>query len=307
MNNTIVTACNKSYLWGAYLLIASIRLNQGLTPIHVLVSGLNTDEIKLLEQFERVKVIVANSPFMHLEKPSAIMSAETEYITWVDADCIVIGNVDKLLIPAHQGLQIRFREKEENASVFSKRYSRDDSIGDIPKNILKSWQKDVNERQFSRVNKQCVTNFISLHRRHLPFIQKWQTQIERVCVKPSQPVNRHSKAYFMTDESILSSLFSFSHKVPELSGYELNKDPHNFLMHFGQSGKPWIRWRQPHLKFYDYVMAILDKLRDQHYTLPKLPYSLDLRYKVQTHLVTYLYQYYLNARHTTSSILFSIR
>ncbi|GAG26211.1 unnamed protein product, partial [marine sediment metagenome] len=36
---TVVTACDKKFIWGAYLLVASLRYFNVDTKVHVLVSG----------------------------------------------------------------------------------------------------------------------------------------------------------------------------------------------------------------------------------------------------------------------------
>jgi hypothetical protein len=302
-HNTIVTSCNSAYFWGAYLLIASIKFNHGKDPIHVLASGLSTNQIQHLAQFENVKIIETSNLSPHLEKPKAIMSATTEYITWVDADCLFMGHLDKLLLPLNQSFQIRFRESLENGYVFKRHYQYDDRLGDIPKRIMNIWQNDVNERHQPRYTTQCVSNFLSMHCSHMPFIARWEAQLKKVNIKSTHPIDRHSKAYFMTDESVLSSLFTYASDTPRVSEYQLNKDPNNFLMHFGQSGKPWYRWREAHLGYYNYIIKLLDWLNRECYIVPTPPRSLDINYKTSTFLVSKAYQKYLNLRSWASNVV----
>jgi len=296
MNNTIVTACNRQYLWGVILLIASIRLNKGKYPVHVFSPDLRDDEIRTLEQFEGIKVFKSNNINPHMDKAKAILSADTDYVTWVDSDCLFIGNLDHLLIPDNDGFQIRFRQSNENSQVFKQRYKKGDVIGDIPADILSKWQTDVRERNTPNINRQCVSNFISLHKKHLPFIRKWDQQLSLIEVNPDQPVDKNSTAYFMTDESILTSLFAFSQDIPEISPYKLNLYPNQYLMHFGETLKPWNTWRARHLKYYNYVVSLINDLQAMNFLLPPIPQSLDNKFRQRTHCISHMMTSYLQLR-----------
>ncbi len=90
--NTIVTACDKSYLWGAYILVASLRLGGCKDKIHVLVDGFSESDRGLLMQFNDVKVIGVSEKShkcMAMQKPDAILTANTELVTWIDSDCMI--------------------------------------------------------------------------------------------------------------------------------------------------------------------------------------------------------------------------
>lgn len=101
-NATIVTACDKKYVWGAYLLIASVRYAGMDTTIIVSAYDLDQNEIAFLEQFPNVTVFSSGkmtSRSVCTQKPTAISLAETDYVTWMDADCIVTGNISSYLEP----------------------------------------------------------------------------------------------------------------------------------------------------------------------------------------------------------------
>ncbi|MBV1883309.1 MAG: hypothetical protein KUG82_16840 [Pseudomonadales bacterium] len=282
--NTIVTACDDSYFWGAYLLIASIRFNQGIYPIIVFAHGLNQKQVSALEQFGDVKVVSSDKPYLHLSKPDAIAEACTEFISWIDADCIFVGNLDRLLIPANRSFQIRFRRAEENYSVFKNRYTSEDTLGEIPSAILKIWRDDIGERATPRYSTQCVSNCFSFHREHLPYIRRWKLQIERYSAEATSPTNPSSTAYFMSDESVLSSLLCYGHETPATTDYRLGNANDAHLMHFGMAAKPWLRWQKRHLYYYDYVQVILRWALDQGYSQDGLPYSLNGKSRIIIHL-----------------------
>ena len=303
MNNTIVTACNRQYLWGVILLLASIRLNNGKCPIHIFSPDLKDHEVNILKQFEDVTVFKSTKIHPHMDKAKAILSADTDYVTWIDADCLFIGNLDSLLIPDHEGFQIRFRETIENSQVFKQHYNKGDVIGDIPENILKQWQTDVNERLSPRTNRQCVSNFISLHKKHLPFINKWDHQLNHIQVNPEHPIDKQSTAYFMTDESVLSSLLAYAYDRPNISPYKLNLYPKQYLMHFGETLKPWNTWRARHLKYYNYVVNLIGDLQRNNFSLPLLPQSLDNKFRQRTHCFSLMATSYLQLRSTLSNCL----
>ena len=304
--NTIVTSCNKNYLWGVFLLVASIRLNGGKCPIIIWAFDFTEQDKSLLHQFSNVTIYKSDNPNTHLDKPRAILSAETEYVTWIDADCMFLGNLDSLLIPPNKGMQIRFRAINENTQVFKTRYSSTDQKGCIPRSILLKWHEDINEEARTNINTQCVSNFISLHRRHFEFIKKWQTQIDKVAINSTRPVDKNNQAYFMTDESVLASLFAYAHLRPNTSAYKLNEFSHKRLIHFGESLKPWKIWRYRHLKHYHYVIGVIDELKIQGICLPPLPKSLDYRFKLLTFSQSLLATNFLSFKRMLGQLFYSL-
>ena len=65
-----------------------------------------------------------------------------------------------------------------------------------------------------------------IHRRHLDFIREWRDQIAKVLpAGDTGVVDSSLYAYFMSDESVLSSLLVFSRSAPPLSTFRLNRDP----------------------------------------------------------------------------------
>ncbi|NRB42032.1 MAG: hypothetical protein HRU20_26765 [Pseudomonadales bacterium] len=283
--NTIVTACNSAYFWGAYLLLASIRYNGSCCPIIVSAHGLSSQKVWALKQFGDVTVVESSKSSPHLYKPQVLMLAKTEYISWIDADCIFVGDLEQKLIPSNQSMQIRFRQSEENYSVFKSRMARNDKTGKIPQAILKQWRKDVGERQQGRYSGQCVTNCFSFHRKHLSFIKRWQQQIDKTSASAAEPVDNSNFAYFMSDESVMASLLNYLDEVPDIADYQLDQKASEHLMHFGMRGKPWTHWRHSHLNYYCTIQQILQWVETAGYWRPILPLSLQPQYRAVSFLL----------------------
>ena len=143
---TIVTACDHRYVWGAILLGLSLRHSQINHPYHVLGYDLTPFDIKCLESIANTKVFPLDhntARSMCTQKPLAIATATTDLIIWMDSDCIVTGNLDKYLTASSGNIQIRFRKKIENASVYRNIYHKNDKYGEIPISVLKIKKKDV--------------------------------------------------------------------------------------------------------------------------------------------------------------------
>ena len=289
--NTIVTACDSLYHWGAFLLIASLKFHKVKTLIHILGYQLTEREIHLLSQFSNVKVIPSNNKMQRsicTLKPDSIFSTETEWVTWMDADCIVTNNIFANF-KMQKNFIIRFREKAENREVYRNKYSKNDVIGSIPNIVLATWQKDVGERKTSNINTVCTTNCFMIHRSHFPFIEKWKSQMDKVIPDTMSSVyDKKSLAYFMTDESVLNSLFAFLNNSPTVSEYPFDKGVKPEVVHFGLRPKPWEAWTRRDLIYYDDIQRILDWCQKEGYEIPPLPKSFQKKYKFLFILFAYL-------------------
>jgi hypothetical protein len=285
--NTIVTACDKEYFWGVLLLLGSIRMNHCELPIQIHTHGLGPRKAELLSHFKNVKVIPSQARSPHLNKPLALLHAQTEFVTWIDADCIFKGNLEPLLTPHKKGIHIRFREAEENRRVYGLKVNKTEEDGStIPRSILETWQTDVGQRSQPLHETQCVTNFLSVHKDSKAFLAHWAKQIEKLRLESRQTVDNRNKAYFMTDESVLSSLLSFAKDSPPVYPYQLDQLDDQRLVHFGMSLKPWRTWRKKHLKHYAYVMSIIDYLQSNFPELPPIPKALNKQYKHQSYIAS---------------------
>ncbi|MGI5924625.1 MAG: hypothetical protein ACOX9E_11850 [Lentisphaeria bacterium] len=277
MNNTIVVAMDHNYVWGAYMMIASLRYNQMPEPVIVLGFGLTEADHQALLALNNVRVVDGESSTRNLTccKPDAMLLAETDYITWVDCDSFFIGNCsDRLLWPDHDMIHIRLREEPENAAV----YRHLGGQGKTPSVILDAWRQDVGERSEARLATGCSACFMSLHRKHLPFVRRWSEQIAKVLPEDNVGVvDRRSFAYFQTDESVLNSLLCFAEVAPTVSPYyKLDKDPTALFVHFISRPKPWECWTPRPFRYFRQYTAVLDWVLAQKLPLPG-PVPLALR------------------------------
>lgn len=277
-NCTIVSAADRNYFWGLLLLTASVR-NAGLVcPMHLLVRDLSSNQIDSLKSLGNVsieEIDPANRRNPCTWKPTALQCADTEYVAWFDADCLVIGDISELLIPTNSEFQIRVRDEAENAKAYSNLYAPGEARGAVPASIQTTWQQDIGERTDPLLETAVVTSCFVLHRRHLPFIEQWKVQIEKVLpLADGGVVNHDQPAYFMTDESVFSSLLTFGASAPPIADFQLNKIPQKHVAHFGVRPKPWKGWAQPTWYAYDEVMAAIDYALKNCPDLPDLPPSL---------------------------------
>lgn len=301
--NTIVTACDASYFLGAFLMVASMRYSGSALPVIVALHGASQEHVTYLTQFSGVEVVAVDMPAPHLNKGVALAMASTSYVTWLDADCLYVGNVDDLLIPVAGALQIRFRGLNENASVFARRMKPGDVMGLVPTAVLAQWRRDVREREKPRYHTQCVTNAFCFEKSCLPFLEKWQWQMGQLIRHDEGVINSASNAYFMTDESVLASLMCFCDEAPSVAPYRLNVKNGPHLMHFGLRPKPWESWRLEHFGYYDYVQDILKWVLDSGYSLPLLPAALQAENRASQHAVAKARHLWEVSRRTIRTIL----
>lgn len=288
-DKTIVTTADKNFLWGVYLLIASLRYHNISVGVHVLGRGFTEADKALLTQFDNVKIFeISDRRALNLLKPEAIFTADSEYIAWIDADCIAVGDITKYLAGPGESFQIRFRLKDEVAMVYQTHYKVGDTYGSIPKAVLEIWEKDVGEKDAPVIKTTCVNNCFVLHKKHLGFIRKWQNQILKIVPKDVATIDKKSYAYHMTDESVLNSLLAFANDAPAISEYLLDKVNDAYLAHFGESLKPWNLWQKKHLKYYDLVISIIGWAQKTGYKTPPIPPSLKRENKAVFYVLAYL-------------------
>ncbi len=280
MNNahTVVTACDHRFVWGAMLLGLSMRYHGMQCQYHILGYDLPPEDVHCLQSIPGTKVFPTHKTDTRsvcTQKPMAINTADTPIIVWMDADCVVSGNLEKFFVCPENKLQIRQREKPENYTVYRNFYDRSDHLGEIPGKVLTQWQKDVSDLTKSRIRTVFQTNCFVLCEEHLPFIELWKSQMLKVIPADTKGVySKNSIAYSMTDESVINSLFAFSSQAPQTAEYMMDKDPSATCIHFGLNPKPWQHWTLTALKHYDYLQSLILWGRAERIELPQLSSSL---------------------------------
>lgn len=277
-DNTIVVAGDQKYIWGLWLIIASIRKAGMDEPIIVYGKDLRSHSILCLRQFGDVTVHRAEhiEQSMTCYKPDAMLLAETPYVTWMDSDAIVTGNVSSQLIPPKNGMIFRIRDTAENSYVFRKRYKRNDVKGSIPRRVLQIWEQDIAENTqpaLATCGSACI---LSVERSQEHLMKTWRDLMRRVIpLHDTGVVHRKSKAYFQTDESVLNAVLCFAENVPKTFDFTLDKDPEAKFVHFVNHPKPWIRWTVHALQYFDAVTEIVEWARVTGYMYPaELPETL---------------------------------
>ena len=305
--STIVSACDSNYFWGAFLLAASIQYNYVKSDFSLLAFQLSDKENEILQQFPFCQIIPSESEISRsvcTTKPDAIFASTTDFTTWMDSDCIIKGDVSSLLVSDPDKLLIRFRQIIENSTVYIKHYNTSKEIGFIPESVKNIWKNDVSERTSPRYSSTVLSNCFTLHKKYFPFIKKWQKQMEKVIPETVSGVyNSASKAYFMTDESVLNSLLLFSHEIPKIGLYPYDKNPESCVIHFGTNPKPWIQWTRRSIAHYEYVLKMLDSIAKQGYNLPDTPKSLMENNKQIQIFFAYITFFYSSFRNLVSSKL----
>jgi hypothetical protein len=306
-NITIVSACDRNFLWGAYLLAASAARFLPQTPVHILQTGFTDDDKTLLEQFPTVKVLpladddprnVAN------RKSEALLSADTDFVAWLDADCMVVGDISKYLIPKNGEFQIRMRGAAENTWVWRNHYAAGEPRGGLPKSVLEKWRTDVGQRKKPLVDSACVTNCFVLHKRHLEFVRQWKSQIAKV-IPPTHAgvVDNRLPAYFMVDESVMTSLLALSNIAPTPGEFLLDRDPQAHVAHFGANPKPWIQWRLRLWYCHAHIMSLLDWAKASGYKTPPIPWSFEKKNRVPAYLKALLIETKARVRSAGGNLL----
>ena len=278
-NNTVVTVGDINYLWGLFMLIASMRKSGMDEPVLVGAYRFTPEAEDILKQLGDVTIYTLTNVARSLTcyKPTVMEQAGTEYITWIDGDGFFFGNCSKRLPPlSPDEIHIRMRGPEENASAFHG-YSFGEDGRSIPKAVLDTWRADVGSGQEPRIPRNCVASSFSIHRGAIPFLHKWDEQMIKVLPAGNVGVVDHSlKYYHMLDESVLNSVLCFDSGAPRVSdSYRLDKDRNEFFGHFGGFLKPWVAWTPNSFRHFDKYTAIAAWAIEQGFRLPgPLPYTL---------------------------------
>jgi len=274
---SIVTACDLNYLWGGFLLAASIQKANLPVKLIVFQVGFDAPAEQYLYQFPVVELRRdgSDSPYsLNSRKPGYMLQADTEYVAWFDADCFVIDSILENLIPLNQQFQIRLRSSDENATVFERYYGSNDKWGCVPSWILERWKSDVGGRKIARLTTTCPSNCFVIHSRFMPFIEEWEILISEV-VNPlvKGPLDRGNPAYWMTDESTLNAVLLFSEKCPDPSKFRLDDLSGGHVAHFIGAPKPWVGWNRRFLYCIPKIIELLEWVEQQGLRIPLIPSS----------------------------------
>jgi len=289
-NLTIVTASDENFIFGIFLLIASLRKNNVNHKIFYLAENIPDRSCGILTQFNEVYIKhIDKLPAIAYQKPEAFLAASElgdQYLCWIDGDCFVRGDISDFLFPEeNHGLMIRFRSHQENPLRFSKSLSIDDS-GITPETVFEKWKTDINENTEYRFETTTVNNCFTLDRNYLPLVNRWYDFMKQILERAMSEKTEvgfaytHSRGFGLSDELALNAVLNFADmSIPTVGPYLLDQSQEKRLLHLGLNPKPWVRWSLSHYKYYDEIMDIIDWVNESGYQLPSLPMGMQRKYK----------------------------
>jgi hypothetical protein len=284
-SKTIVTACDHHFVWGTFLLLLSLRRHGVTLPVNVMTHGLGEVDRAMLHQIGGVSLFDADEQAgrrnIVYRKTAAILTANTDWVVWLDSDCIVTGDITPLIDAGEPGLQIRMRPENEIAYLFRKRYQPGETRGRLPERVLDIWREDVGQRQEPAIQTSCNAHSFCVHRDWFDFIRRWDRQIRSVIPDDGRAgvVDDRSFAYFLLDEAVMSSMLAFDEHPPPVRPYKLDRNPACSVVHFGGRPKPWDRWLFRNLDYFDEITGLLSWADEQGWTVPGRPVHLNPRLK----------------------------
>ena len=291
-NNTIVTAGDRNYLWGIFLMIASLRRNGMDEPVIVGTRNFDAEAASLLTSLNDVSLFSLDDFNRSLTccKAMAMLRAETEYITWVDSDGFFSGNCSARLIPeTPDQIHIRMRSAAEQPQAF-RGYAYGEDGHQIPRAILEVWRENVKGLDSPRIRRSCSACFLSVHRSARPFLEKWHEQMMTVLPAGNiGVVDRSLKYYHQLDESVLNSCLAFFPQAPRVSEtYRLDKDPRELFIHFIGQPKPWQGWTPSSIRHFDRYVDVVEFAESRGWRMPgALPASLKRKNRLWCSLLRY--------------------
>ncbi len=304
--NTIVTITDRTYLTVVYLLLLSLKYNDVNARIKVLCVGLNDEEKKLLTQIQGVECYdgdPSNTRNPATRKAEAILLAEhdeTEYVTLLDGDGLSIGNVTPFLSPG-EGFSSRIKGPQEETNNFRQHFDEDEPLGTVPRKIMSIWQKDVGEREKSRIKNTQTSGNLTVHRSCFPFVKKWDHQMKKVLPlhNPGQPYHFDNLAYHQMDESVLNSLLAFAHEAPKIIPGNLDVSSEIYIAHLGPGKpRPWTLLRKEKLQYLNLIHTLIAWGNSQGLNSPDIPWTFNKRYKFMVICAAYLHSIFVKLKNT---------
>ncbi len=267
IDNTICTAGDHNYLWGLFLLIASMRRFGMDEPVIVGTKGFTDRDRRVLEQFGGVRLVsldhAAHSLTCH--KAEVMLAARTDFVTWADSDAMFKGNCSALLLPPDADeIRVRRRCAEEMPGAFPKGYDL--------RRILPAWRKDVAAaagldaaalpgvtERFVASFRSCSACFLSVARSRERFLRTWHTLMMRLPKGNVGVVDKSLVAYHQLDESCLNACLAFLPDAPRVTEtYGLDRDPERIYLHFIGRPKPWEGWTPRSARHIEAVVSTVE-------------------------------------------------
>ena len=274
-NNTVVTAGDANYLWGLFLLVASMRKAGMDEPVMIGTKKFDARCERVMKQLGAVTLtsLDAASHNLTCHKAEVMLQADTEFVTWADSDALFSGDCSALMPPPdHSRIHVRRRTPAEMPGAFPKPYDLNE--------ILPQWQKDVaavagqdpgepEPPQTFETFQSCSACFLSVARDREKFLQVWHRMMMNLPSNDTGVVNRSLKCYHQLDESCLNATLRYLEGAPEVTEtYRMDKDLAHLFVHFCGRPKPWVFWVPSALRHYDATLAVVEWARAEKLELP---------------------------------------
>ncbi len=294
MSNTVCTAGDSNYVWGLFLLVASMRASGMEEPVLVGTKRFGPSHAAVLEQLGGVRLVSLDGFDRSLTccKAKMMLLADTEYVTWADSDAFFTGNVSAILAPPSPGLvHVRRRGRAEMPLAFPPPYDLNA--------ILPTWRRDVcacagldegdaavpapDPGSFLS----CSASFASVARSSERFLRVWHEMMMRLPKGDVGVVDRSLACYHQLDESCLNACLEFLPDAPRVTEtYAMDKDPGRMFAHFCGAPKPWVAWTPRAMRFFDEGCRIVEWAQSSGLRLPgPVPYSLRRGHKAACRLL----------------------
>jgi hypothetical protein len=258
IDTTVVTAGDRAYAWGALMLVASMRRNGMPHPTVVWAMDWTEDQKRRICALGDVTVeeIAKTRQCLACQKPR-IMSCDavkTSWVCWVDADGLFVGDCSEWL-SGDDADEVRIKRCDPPPPDFT------------PEN-LETWRRDVEKflgqaLPESRYATRVQSGVILMHRKWVPFLKRWDAQINDVLPSDVGILMKKGTAYFQTDESVLASLLCFWPDAPRVSEqykFDGKIDSSRYYLHFGYNPKPWQMWNTWALRWREEAYATVEWL-----------------------------------------------
>jgi hypothetical protein len=308
--NTIVTITDHNYLVVVYLLLLSLSYHRVRANVNILCVELRDEEKEFLAQFPNVRLFDGdpnNKRNPATRKAEAILTAESQevdYVTLLDGDGLVTGDITPYLSPG-EGFSSRTKSPMEEETNFRTYYEPGETRGGIPRKVLRAWREDVGEADEPRICNTVTSGNLTVHRSCFNFIRKWHAQMMRVLPleDPGMPYHIGNPAYPQMDESVLNSLLAFADDAPVLFPGLLNIDPKAHVAHLGPAKpRPWVLLRYEKLKYFRPIVDLAAWAKDEGYRVPPLPWTFRRGNKPAVYTAAYLYLFSKKVKHLLADI-----
>ena len=309
-NHCLVTVCNEKYAVGVFILLLSLRKNNITNDVIVYGNKLSKSSVNSFLQFEGVKIIENSSDKpVNLSKVEAIKQAsDYDFVTYLDADCFSIGDINKHIKEVEPVFRIRFRSANENVLRFHSKFS-DESSKKIPQYFQDMWKGLFDDPSDEcQIQSTCVTNCFTVSKEYFWVLDKWEQTYykihENFIKKPNDyKYMMHTNGVSISDELALNAVLAYTNEKITTSNYKLNLEPNSHIAHFGCNPKPWHFWHPKDLRYVNYISDLFSYAKKEQicHNFLKWQYHKGLKFLITP--VSYLYYAFFRFKRAYTKIL----